>query len=63
MRYTLRCRNCECWDEERDRCNIERIGKRALTLEECADEGFWHWVEHEGWVPRNIGTISSEVSD
>ena len=57
-RLRERCRNCECWDEERDQCKIERIGKRALTLEECRDEGFWHWVEYEGWVPVNIGTVT-----
>lgn len=52
-----RCRNCECWDEEGDRCKIERIGKKALTLEECREEGYWHWVEHEGWIPGNMGTV------
>jgi len=63
-RLRERCRRkCECWDEEGDQCKIERIGKKALTLEECRDEGFWHWVEHEGWVPGNIGTVSSGVSD
>ena len=51
-RLRERCRKCECWDEERDQCKIERIGKRVLTLEECRDEGFWHWVEYEGWVPK-----------
>uniref|UniRef100_A0A6M3LY08 Uncharacterized protein n=1 Tax=viral metagenome TaxID=1070528 RepID=A0A6M3LY08_9ZZZZ len=62
-RLRERCRNCECWDEDGDRCKIERIGKRALTLEECREEGYWHWVEYEGWVPGNIGTISSGESD
>ena len=50
-RLRERCRKCECWDEERDRCALERIGKSALTLEECGDEGVWHWVEYEGWMP------------
>jgi len=59
-RLRERCRKCECWDEERDQCVIERIGKSALTLEECREEGYWHWVEYEGWVPGNIGTVSSE---
>ncbi len=49
-----RCRTkCESWDEDRDQCSIERIGKKALTLENCSEEGVWHWVEHEGWVTRD----------
>lgn len=53
-RLRERCRKCECWDEEKDQCIIERIGKRALTLEECREEGYWHWVEYEGWIPGNF---------
>jgi len=59
-RLRERCRKCECWDEERDQCVIQRIGKSALTLEECREEGYWHWVEHEGWIPGNVGTSSRE---
>ena len=59
-RLRERCRKCECWDEERGRCKIERVGEKALTLEECGEEGFWHWNEYEGWVPRHIGTVSRE---
>ena len=55
-----RCRKCECWDEERGQCKIERIGKEALSLEECREEGYWHWVEHEGWIPGKISTVSRE---
>lgn len=59
-RLRERCRKCECWDEEKDGCALERIGKSALTLEECGDEGIWHWFEHEGWMPGEKREVRRE---
>lgn len=49
-----RCRSCNCWSEQRQICQIERIGEGWKELDECEDENYWKWDDDlEGWWPAH----------
>lgn len=44
-----RCQGCNCWSENHQTCQLERIGEDWKKRDECDEENVWEWHDEYGW--------------
>ena len=49
-----RCRGCNCWIEEKDQCDLQRIKEKWKELDECREKNVWEWHDEYGWEYRGV---------